>query len=987
MDSTVAVLETLVGLARSTNRSIAGARFAPDCFAAAAAATGADSANACAVVSAGAGADAAGVVAAADATDAAGMLPLLAAFGARVDAARPDFTAADIEAALADPPAGRSGRERIDYARAHMPCLAALAAQYREAGETWLDRVGIAANLIIEPKTAVFVMLLHDLGARIALCCNASASDAAVIKELSKEGIAVYANRDNSPTEDLSCLHAALGYSILKAIIDDGAGLARVFYQKPPRFEELRGICEETTSGVKVLEDMAAARVLKHPAVAVNDIPIKTDFDNVHGTAETVLFTTMHLLGVKTVLGLRRALLFGYGAVGRGIAKRLAAMGLAVTVSDPDPVAALRAIHDGFSVQPGLTAAKDAMLVISASGEADTVSAEILAALPDGAVVLSAGGTWQEIALEEIRKSPDVRWDQRDLDRCRLNIGEKKLTVLSRGLGVNYTSGDGNAIEIMDLSFAGQFEGLRMVLTQEGLAPGVHRLPAETAQRIADIRLAAMGIPKEAPPRKRDWTRTRFSDIKATSAGKPRVTLYSADWAFPVRKAAIREGAVLVKDGKIAASGTRAELRRRAPEAEEIHLPGALLPGLVNGHTHLQYTGMADLGQRTYKGMKDWALAFNAVYDAIPKGEGAPWKAWAEAGAQQLIRSGTTAAADFITDTGAFTALVDAGLGGLACLEFMGLTNKMYFDGEWEAWEKKFRAFVEIVRVAAEEAGSRAQAAMGPHACYSLDALPIQQLVKLAYRMDLRSHMHIGEAPMEAAPPAPGSEDGFGARFGASEFYKNQFSGDPYWAGGSVNRMEHWGVLGPWLHIAHGIYIDENGRKELRGRRVGVCLCPRSNAVIGLAEAPVRQYLQEGSLLALGTDSLSSSPSLDILAEAAAFVALAKKQGYSRGNLHKRTLEILTVDGARCLGAGIPEVGYPTHDAWHYVNRLKSRNPHPAPLGLIRGAHADLCCIRAESHTETDVLAEICEDGAGKNIATVIGGKPVYMAAGSDIIG
>ena len=433
---------------------------------------------------------------------------VLAEWGARIASAGeiPDFTIENIESILADPPAKKSGPERISYADQYMPCINKLAEDYApgKSGPDVFEGIRIATWMIIEPKTAALLLKLRKLGADVAIACGAEATDQDIVDSLKEAGIKVYADSFATRGDDHAYALRLLDELKPDILLDDGAALSRLIYnERPELIKKLIGICEETTSGVKALEAMQADGTLDVPAIAVNDAAVKTLFDNAHGTGETVLMTLLTLTG--SIEG-KELLVCGYGPVGKGLAKRCRAAGANVCISEIDPVAALQALHDGYPVKKAIGAVGTTDIILSASGVSHTLTPEILKEAKDGAIVATAGGTWQEIAIEECLKIPGAEWDDSDKDLCLLTIGNRKLTVLSRGYGINYTSGDGNSIETMDLSFAAQLSALHwLIQNKNSLSPGVHRLPKEIPAQIATIKLEAMSAGIDSPEPKADW--------------------------------------------------------------------------------------------------------------------------------------------------------------------------------------------------------------------------------------------------------------------------------------------------------------------------------------------------------------------------------------------------------------------------------------------------------------------------------------------------
>ncbi|MFC7766378.1 amidohydrolase family protein [Leucobacter soli] len=198
-----------------------------------------------------------------------------------------------------------------------------------------------------------------------------------------------------------------------------------------------------------------------------------------------------------------------------------------------------------------------------------------------------------------------------------------------------------------------------------------------------------------------------------------------------------------------------------------------------------------------------------------------------------------------------------------------------------------------------EPAGS-AVVGVSPHAPYSLDGEVIRELARAARERGMRIHSHVGESSVEASLYAHGNRDVL-AIYGdmRDEFALIRSGGTGLSTARYAESIE---LLGADSHLAHGIYLDRADRDLLRDTGTRVALCPRSNRVIGLDAPPVADYLREGHEIAVGTDSLSSSPSLDLLGDAAALAELARSQGYAGDDLHQRLVEAVTRGGAGVLG-------------------------------------------------------------------------------------
>ncbi|WP_328353604.1 amidohydrolase family protein [Mycobacterium sp. NBC_00419] len=411
------------------------------------------------------------------------------------------------------------------------------------------------------------------------------------------------------------------------------------------------------------------------------------------------------------------------------------------------------------------------------------------------------------------------------------------------------------------------------------------------------------------------------------------IRLHTAPWLFAGTGVVVRRGAVAVDGGTIVEVGPLDDVRRLLPAATVVEWPGVLIPGLVNAHTHLQYSGMADLGKVKYDSFETWSEAFEEEY--LRRSD---WREGAYAGAQLLLANGTTAAGDVVTHVEALDALHTAGVHGIAYWEVMAWHEADWFDHGRDQ-------VIEVLRH-----GEVHQVGLSPHAPYSLDTEVLRDLGLLARQYGLRTHVHLAESAFEhdfvATGSGPLAEQW--RDWGFAEFALLRQGGS---ARRPVQYAEDLGVLGPGTHIAHGVYVDAEDRARLRQTSTVVALCPRSNAVIGLDEPPVAAYLREGNAIAVGTDSLASSPSLDVLDDLAELHRIARAQGYAGDDLHARLLEAATAGGAGALGM---------------ADRFGTLEP---------GRLADFTILGIDAHTGADALAEIVESGAGKTIATVIGGE------------
>ncbi|GAA2224454.1 amidohydrolase family protein [Herbiconiux moechotypicola] len=418
------------------------------------------------------------------------------------------------------------------------------------------------------------------------------------------------------------------------------------------------------------------------------------------------------------------------------------------------------------------------------------------------------------------------------------------------------------------------------------------------------------------------------------------VTVHRAPVLLPVSGPPVADGAVAVRGGVVVAAGAHHEVVSGLETGfEQIEWQGTIAPGLVNAHTHLQYSDMAAVGLGRYDGFEHWSHAFQEAYERPHD-----WAASAASGAAEALRWGTTALADIVTDPAAGGALHDAGLHGIVYWEVFN-----WKAGRWDA-EGRARVTEALGRIPAPPATG-----LSPHAVYSLDTDVLHDLVEFAAELGLRQHIHAAEAA---------SEDEFtrtGTGTLAEQWRQYGHADLQLLAGGgsglgAISYLDRAGALTPSTHLAHGIYVDADDRALLRRRGVTVALCPRSNAVIGLDPPPVAAYLAEGNALAVGTDSLSSSPSLNPLADVAALHLLARAQGYREADLHERLLEAVTLGGARALG-------------------LEGSTGHLTP-----GARADFAVFDTASPDPLDARAELVETGSTPVTATHVDGALLWSS-------
>ena len=394
--------------------------------------------------------------------------------------------------AVRDMKLAEEGSLRVDWARSRMPVLAAL----REEAEKTKPLAGmrVAGCLHVTKETAVLVETIAAAGAELSWSgCNPLSTQDDVAAWLAREGYSVYAWHGQSVDDFYWCIDKTLEFKPTLTL-DDGADLiVRVHGERSEYAEGVLGGTEETTTGVHRLRAMAAAGDLKYPVIAVNDAVTKWDFDNVYGTGQStldgILRATSVLIAGKTMV------VAGYGHCGRGVAMRARGLGANVIVTEVDPLAALRAVMDGYQVMTIDEAAPLGDIFCTATGMKDIIVERHFATMKDGAIVSNTGHYDCEIdvaALEKISNS--VRTIRKDNEEFTLSNGNK-IHLLARGRLVNLAAAEGHPSEVMDMSFANQFLSLcRLAAEAKGMDNLVYDITTEQDENLATTKLETIGI-------------------------------------------------------------------------------------------------------------------------------------------------------------------------------------------------------------------------------------------------------------------------------------------------------------------------------------------------------------------------------------------------------------------------------------------------------------------------------------------------------------
>jgi adenosylhomocysteinase len=400
-----------------------------------------------------------------------------------------------VEYRVKDISLAEEGKKRTDWAEAHMPVLVALRQKYSKTRP--LAGIRVAGCLHVTKETGVLVRTLKAAGAEISWCgCNPLSTQDDVAASLAKhEGIAVFASRGVSTKEYYDDIHRAMKLNP-HVTIDDGADLTVEMHKSMEQGKlkgPLYGGTEETTTGVIRLRAMQKGGKLIFPVIAVNDAETKHDFDNVYGTGQSALDGIIRATNV--LLSGKNIVVAGYGHVGKGIARRAAGLGANVIVTEVDPIAALKAKLDGYSVSTMNRAAEVGDVFITTTGCKDVIMSDDIAKMKDGAILANAGHFNVEISIPELEKQSTGK---KEVNQHTMQYNLKngnRVYLIGEGRLVNLAAAEGHPSEVMDMSFANQFLAvIKLAQSKGSMKPLVYNIDREQDQEIALAKLQSMGV-------------------------------------------------------------------------------------------------------------------------------------------------------------------------------------------------------------------------------------------------------------------------------------------------------------------------------------------------------------------------------------------------------------------------------------------------------------------------------------------------------------
>lgn len=382
----------------------------------------------------------------------------------------------------------KSGHQKIEWVSKHMKLLNTI-----QKSEYSLEGLKVAMSIHLEAKTAYLAVTLKRLGADVVITgSNPLSTQDDVAEALKDFGITVYAKRTTSEEKYFSFLHEVLNHEP-DLILDDGADLTVLAHmERKDALKKLKGVSEETTTGVRRLENLEKSGILRVPAIAVNNAKMKFMFDNRYGTGQSTLDSIMR--NTNLLIAGKNFLVAGYGWCGRGIAMRAHGLGAKVMVTEVDPIKAIEAVMDGFEVGKIEELAPKADFIVTATGVKDILSEEVIKNLKDGVVLANAGHFNVEVPMDKIEKMANQSYEIRKNVTC-YKINGKDIYVIGLGRLLNLAAGDGHPVEIMDISFALQaLSILYLAQNHEKLSNKVYSYPEELDRKVALLKLESLGI-------------------------------------------------------------------------------------------------------------------------------------------------------------------------------------------------------------------------------------------------------------------------------------------------------------------------------------------------------------------------------------------------------------------------------------------------------------------------------------------------------------
>ena len=398
-----------------------------------------------------------------------------------------DYKVADI--ALAE-----WGRREIRLAEKEMPGLMALRAEYKASQP--LKGARIAGSLHMTIQTAVLIETLLDLGAEVRWAsCNIFSTQDQAAAAIATAGVPVFAWKGETEEEYWWCTEQTLNFAGGKGpnmLLDDGGDLTQLVHTKHSELlKDIKGVSEETTTGVHHLYQMLEKGELKLPAINVNDSVTKSKFDNKYGCRESLVDGIKRATDI--MLAGKVAVVAGYGDVGKGSAQSLAAYGCRVLVTEIDPICALQAQMEGYEVVRMEDAVAEGDIFVTTTGCSDIITLDHMKSMKDTAIVCNIGHFDVEIQVAALQQMPGITHEEikPQVDMYTFPDGHR-IILLAEGRLVNLGCATGHPSFVMSNSFSNQVLA-QIELWTKHYEVGIYMLPKELDEKVARVHVEALG--------------------------------------------------------------------------------------------------------------------------------------------------------------------------------------------------------------------------------------------------------------------------------------------------------------------------------------------------------------------------------------------------------------------------------------------------------------------------------------------------------------
>ncbi|WP_086034749.1 adenosylhomocysteinase [Desulfurella amilsii] len=384
------------------------------------------------------------------------------------------------------------GKQRIEWASQSMPVLGLIREEFSKTKP--FTGITIGACLHVTTETANLMITLKEGGANVVLCASnpLSTQDDVAASLVTHYNIPTFAIKGEDNNTYYKHISAVLDCKP-NITMDDGADLVSSIHSKRKDLaQNILGSTEETTTGVIRLKSMEREGVLLFPVVAVNDADTKHLFDNRYGTGQSTIDGIIR--ATNRMIAGNVFVVAGYGWCGKGLALRARGMGASVIVCEVDPIKALEAVMDGYRVMPMSEAAKIGDFFCTVTGDINVIRLEHFEVMKEGAIVANSGHFDVEIDVKSLEEMAIQKRNIRDYV-CEYTLKNTKVYVLAQGRLVNLSAAEGHPSAVMDMSFANQALSAKFIVDNKGiLNKKVYKIPADIDNRIAALKLKAMGV-------------------------------------------------------------------------------------------------------------------------------------------------------------------------------------------------------------------------------------------------------------------------------------------------------------------------------------------------------------------------------------------------------------------------------------------------------------------------------------------------------------